>query len=68
MKSYSMNTNQLEAVISQFPPRMITRTDSTITVKGKRKSDGTIVTMLSAVKPQGAQWHVMAIEGMLSPK
>jgi ribosome-binding factor A len=68
-----ITTANLDEILASFTANPISgvevnRSDSSATVYVTRRKTGKREKILSAVTADGSQWHVMAVEGMLSPK
>lgn len=68
-----ISTTNLDQILASFtanpiPGVEVNRGEDTATVYVTRRKTGKREKILSAVTADGSQWHVMAVEGMLSPK
>lgn len=65
----ALTTAQLDGILSSLsalPSAQVTRHPDVVTVHATRKATGEQVKVLSAVTRNGAQWHVMAVPGLIS--
>lgn len=59
-----LSTRQLDGLLGSFPKAArIERTDSTVSVYAPKGQH-----VLSAVSPNGRQWHVMTVPGLVDAK
>ena len=68
-----VTTANLDEILATFTANPISgvevnRNDSSATVYVTRRKTGKREKILSAVTADGSQWHVMADEGLLTPK
>jgi ribosome-binding factor A len=68
-----ISTTNLDQILATFTANPISgvevnRGDSSATVYVTRRKTGKREKILSAVTADGSQWHVMADEGLLTPK
>jgi alkyl hydroperoxide reductase subunit AhpF len=65
----ALTTAQLDGIIASLqglPSSQVTRHSDVVTVHATRKATGEQVKVLSAITSNGAQWHVMAVPGLIS--
>jgi len=68
-----LTTENLDQILATFtsnpiPNMEVNRHDDSATVYVTRRKTGKREQLLSAIKIDGKQWRVMAVEGLLSPK
>jgi hypothetical protein len=65
----ALTTKQLDGILASLqglPSAQITRHSDVATVHATRKATGEKVKVLSAITRNGTQWHVMAVQGLIS--